>query len=232
MVVSEVIPLTDGYILQGSLTVELEQGLTVDIFNGYLEDVTILDANNVVLMPSMVPDDFMVEANVEGSDRYNWAMQVNATNIAWPLTITVNSIPAVTEPYAVSTFQVDVGENPQPGQEWVIEKDVPFGPKMVHVVSIKRIQNDFGRNGYEITFIYDSSLSFSYDIAGGTPMGGGGRGGGVDGEPMTIVESYMGACPHRCVIHAAERPGNRIHPGTVAGDIARAGVLRDECSNS
>ena len=77
----------------------------------------------------------------------------------------------------------------------MIEKDVPFGPKIVHVVSIKRIQNDFGRNGYEITFIHDSSLSFSYDIAGGTPMGGGGSGGGVDGEPMKIVESYMGAVP-------------------------------------
>ncbi len=72
-------------------------------------------------------------------------------------------------------------KNPHPGQEWVIEKDVPFGPKLVHVVSIKRVQNDLWMNGYEITFIYDPSLDFSYDIAGGVSMGGGGQGGGVKG---------------------------------------------------
>ena len=134
-------------------------------------------------------------------------MQINATNIAWPLTITVNSIPAVTEPYAVSTFQVDVGENPQPGQEWVIEKDVPLGPKMVHVVSIKRVQNDFGMNGYEITFIYDSSLDFSFDIAGGVANGGGGQGGGVNGDPIRIVRSFMEKVPTGVLSVQLKRPG-------------------------
>ncbi len=195
MVVSQVIPLDNGYILQGTLTIEPESGLTVNIFNGLLEDVTVRDANNVTLTPEMVPGDFIVELNEEGSNKYNWAMLLNSPSIAWPLTITVNSISALTDPYAPSTFQVFVGENPQPGQEWVIEKDVPFGPKLVHVVSIKRIQNDFGMNGYEITFIYDSSLSFSYDIAGGVPNGGGGGGGGVNGALSTIVESYMGVVP-------------------------------------
>lgn len=197
MVVSQVIPLDDGYILQGTLTIEPESGLTVNMFNGLLEDVTVLDANNVALTPEMVPGDFIVELNEVGSNKYNWAILLNATSIAWPLTITVNSIPALTDPYAPSTFQVNVGENPQPGQEWVIEKDVPFGPKVVHVVSIKRIQNDFGMNGYEITFNNDSSLSFSYDIAGGAPNGGGGGGGGggVNGATFTIVESYMGDVP-------------------------------------
>ena len=56
MVVSQVIPLKDGYILQGSLTVEPEKGLTVNIFNGYLEDVTIRDANNVTLMTINGPE--------------------------------------------------------------------------------------------------------------------------------------------------------------------------------
>ena len=144
MVVSQIIPLNEGYILQGSLTVEPENGLIVDIFNGYLEDATIRDANNTELLPSMVPNDFMVESNEAGGNTYNWAMQLNAKDIAWPLTITINSIPAVTEPYQESMFQVDVGENPQTGQEWVIEKDVQLGPKMVHVVSMKRVQNDVG----------------------------------------------------------------------------------------
>ena len=193
--VSQVIPLQDGYILQGSLTIEPQNGLTVQMFNGYLEDVSIRDANNVTLMPSMVPDDFIVETEGNTLTQYNWAMQISTTSIAWPLTITVNSIPAVTEPYALSTFQVDVGENPQPGQEWVIEKDIPLGPKMVHVVSIKRVQNDLGMNGYEMTFIYDPSLAITYGIQGGTPNGGGGQGGGVSGEPVKIVRSFSGEVP-------------------------------------
>jgi hypothetical protein len=193
--VNQVIPLTDGYILQGSLKVDLETGLTADIFNGYLEDVTILDANGVALVTSMVPIDFIIEADETPDNQYPWALQVNPSSVAWPLTITVNSIPAVTEPYAASSFQVDVGEDPQPGQEWIIDKDVSLGPKMLRVVSIKRIQNDSRMNGYEITFIYDSSLGFSYDIVGGVPNGGGGIGGGEDGQPISIVESYIDVVP-------------------------------------
>ena len=195
MIVSQVIPLKNGYILQGSLTIESVSGLTVNMFNGLLEDVTVRDANNVTLTPQMVPGDFIVEPNLGGSNQYNWAMLLNAPNIAWPLTITVNSIPAVTESYPSSTFQVDVGENPTPGQEWVIEKDVPFGPKKVHVVSIKRVKDDLRMNGYEITFIYDSSLGFSFGIAGGTPNGGGGHGGESNGDPIMISRSFSGNVP-------------------------------------
>ena len=110
MEVNQVIPLEDGYILQGSLTIEPESRLTVNLFSGYLEDLTIRDANNVTLTTSLVPNDFVIEANEIGSNKINWAVQVNETNIAWPLTITVSSIPAVTEPYASSTFQVEVGD--------------------------------------------------------------------------------------------------------------------------
>ncbi len=195
MVVNQVIPLADGYILEGTLTVEPKSGMTVDVFNGFLEDVTIQDVNNNELLPSMVPSDFMIEADNMDDHQIHWAMQINPTTIAWPLTITVNSIPVITEPYPASTFQVDVGENPQPGQEWVIEKDVPLGPKLVHVVSIKRVKGNVMMNGYEITFIHDSSLGFSYNIAGGMANGGGGQGGFADGDPMTIVRSFSGDVP-------------------------------------
>ncbi len=213
MVVNEIIPLEDGYILQGSLTVKPENGLIVDIFNGYLEDATILDANNLPLMPAMVPGDFIVESNEPGSDQYHWAIQVNGTDIAWPLTITVNSIPAVTEPYPTATFQVDVGEIPVPGQEWVIEKDVPLGPKMVHVVSMKRVQNPVGMNGYEITFISDPSLSFSFGIEGGVATGGGGQGGGVDGDRITITRSYKGEVPTGVLTVQLDGQGIKSIPG-------------------
>lgn len=195
MQVSQVIPLEDGYILQGTLTVEPESGLTVNIFNGFLEDVSIWDANQTELLPSMVPSDFMIELDNMADHQIHWAMQINPATIAWPLTITVHSIPVMTAPYPASTFQVDVGENPQTDQAWVIDKDVPLGPKLVHVVSIKRVQDNVRMNGYEMTFIHDSSLDFSYNIAGGVPNGGGGQGGFADGDLMTIVRSYSGDVP-------------------------------------
>lgn len=198
---NQIIPLTNGYILQGWITVNHEQGLTADIFNGYIEDMTITDANNVVLNSSMVPNDFIVEADQVQDNQYPWAMQINVSEVAWPITLKVNSIPASTESYAGSMFQVDVGTDPQPGQEWIIDQDVPLGPKMVHVVSIRRFMDEMKMmNGYEITFLYDPTLAFSFDILGANPNGGGGGGGGgdgggLDGETVKVVESYMGEVP-------------------------------------
>ncbi len=101
MVVSRVIPLADGVILEGTLTVELESGLTVNIFNGFLEDVTIQDANNIVLTPLTVPADFIVESNEAGSDMYHWAMQINATSHCLAVDNHGQLHPAVREPYAI-----------------------------------------------------------------------------------------------------------------------------------
>ena len=52
-----------------------------------------------------------------------------------------------------------------------------------------------GLNGYEITFVYDSNLSFSYGIAGAVAKGGGGQGGSVNGDLITIARSFMGTVP-------------------------------------
>jgi putative hemolysin len=193
--VKQIIPLKDGYILAGSLAVDMASELTVSQAYGYLDDVTILDANKAALIPSMAPGDFVFEGSALPNNQFNWAMQITATNIAWPLTITVNSVPAYTEPYAPSSFQVNVGEDPQPGQEWTINKDVPLGPKMVHVDSIKRMKMGNGFNGYGFTFTYDPTIHFSFEIEGGDPNGGGGEGGSKSGEPFTLGRSYRGRVP-------------------------------------
>lgn len=193
--VTQIIPLADGYILSGSMSVDPVSGLTVDESDANLEDIVIKDANDVVLTPARVPDDFIIEGNFEANNQFNWALQISGKDIAWPLTITVNSVNAVSPAFPMSTFQVDVGENPQPGQVWTIDKDVALGPKFVHVVSMERLKDANGFDGYEITFIYDPSLVWSYQIAGAMPTGGGGGGGETAGEQFTLARSYRGNIP-------------------------------------
>ncbi|MBA4385595.1 MAG: hypothetical protein C0410_12725 [Anaerolinea sp.] len=193
--VKQIIPLADGYILSGSMSVDPVSGLTVEESDGYLEDMVIKDANDVVLTLARVPDDFLIEGDGNPNNQFNWAVQISGKNIVWPLTMTVNSVNAVTPAFPMSTFQVDVGQDPQPGQVWTIEKDVALGPKFVHVVSLNRLRDDNGFDGYEFTFIFDPGLYWSYQIAGAMPTGGGGGGGETAGEHFTLARSYRGNIP-------------------------------------
>jgi hypothetical protein len=193
--VKQIIPLADGYILSGSMSVDPVSGLTVDESDGYLEDISIKDANNQALIPSRVPDDFIIEGNNGANDQFNWAIQVSGKNIAWPLTVTVNSVIAITDPYPMSIIKVDVGDNPQPEKVWTIDKDVALGPKTVHVVSLKRLKDKYGFDGYELTLIFDPSLELNFEIAGASPNGGGGSGGEKAGDQYTHARSYVGHVP-------------------------------------
>lgn len=197
--VNQIIPLQDGYILSGNLTVESVTGLTVYEEDVYLDDFTVVDANNQPVVTSPAPDDYRISSGAMANNVVNWAFQISGSKTAWPLTITVNSVSAFTEPYSPGSFTVDVGENPQPGEVWPLIKEVPLGPKTVHVVSLKRLMFDTGFDGYEFTFEYDPTIDFSFEIEGVNATGGGGSGGGGGGsEPrgfFTLARSYLGNIP-------------------------------------
>ncbi len=194
MVANQVIPLNDGFIIQGTLQINTTKDLTANIFNGYLEDITLLDANNKILIPEMVPNDFQVEVDNNGGEIINWAFQIDSMDFSWPITITVNSVPMVTQRYQSSTILVDVGPNPTPGQKWEINKDVLIGTKTIHLISIERKHNDFG-DGYEIACISDPSFLGSVNVVGENRLGGGGQGGSVEGEPEYFWSGFMGEVP-------------------------------------
>jgi hypothetical protein len=193
--VNQIIPLTDGYILSGNMSVETVSDLTVEESDRFLEDMEIKDANNVALTTARVPEDFIIEGNFEDKNQFNWAVQISGKQIAWPLTITVNSLRAITSPYALSTFVVDVGSDPQLDQVWEINQAIPLGPKFVQVVSLQRVKDSYGFDGYKFTFLYDSSLELSFDIMGASPNGGGGGGSEEIGGPVIVGRSYAGNVP-------------------------------------
>ena len=187
--VVQIIPLENGYILSGNMTVGAVDRLTVDETDGYLEDITILDANNKEVASTLVPDDFSFERFSEPGNAFNWGFMIPKKDIDWPVTITVNSVTAVSDDFAPASFTFDVGTDPQPDQVWTLNQDIPLGDQSVHVVSIRRIQNKYGENGYELSFIYDPALEFTFEIENCDPTGGGGQGGMEAGDTIAMMRS-------------------------------------------
>jgi hypothetical protein len=175
--ITKIVPVEGGYLLAGTIQVDVPDGLTVDESDGYLEEVTITDANGQEVTYGSAPFDFMPEELVsppKGS--YGWTCQISGKSFAWPLTMTVHSVTAVTAPYPPVQFQFDSGSNPQVDRPILLSLDVPMGAKTVHVVSVAPIQKGNGFDGYEFTFVYDPSFDFSIEITDHFANGGGGGG--------------------------------------------------------
>ena len=187
--VDQIVTLEDGYILSGAMTVEPGDGLTIDERDGYLEDVTILDARNKEVTSTLVPEDFYLERFAEPGNSFKWGFMLTQKDLAWPLTIVVNSVNAVSDDFAPSSFTIDVGSDPQADQVFTLDQDIPLGDRSVHVVSITRIINKYGQNGYELTFLYDPAMEFNIAIENCDPTGGGGQGGMEPGDSMSMMRS-------------------------------------------
>ena len=175
-----IVPIQDGYILSGTIMVTPPAGSKVEIdYSNFLENTTITDANGQVLSVSTAPGEFtnsmLQSASPEEAANY-WDCQVRGKNIQWPLTITVHSLTARGPLLSQAEFQIDVGQNPKAGQVWKLNKDIPLGTKTAHIVSVRRVDGDYGGlSGYEFTLIYDPTLDFWPEIEGYQSMGGGGR---------------------------------------------------------
>jgi len=193
---TRIIPVEKGYILSGTLDVTPPEGLTVQEQDGFLEDMSIADANGQVVTYSPAPDDVMWELlGGAPTNTIIWACQIESAGLAWPLTLSVNSVNAITTAYPPASIQFDTGANPQGGQVWEINQDVALGPKTVHLVSIKMLDGEHGLKGYEFTFIYDPTTDVSPQIEGYSAMGGGGGGSDVTGETFTIARAFPTGMP-------------------------------------
>ena len=125
-----------------------------------------------------------------------FAYQIHGKDHAWPLVFTVKPV-TVTLPDAV-TFQFDAGADPQVGQKWDVNLDVPVAGHVIHVQTIELTE---GRTptqlGYTFTMTSDpGAMGASIDdanpvITGNGGSGGGGGGGGAASTPRRQDPSPM-----------------------------------------
>ena len=179
--------LADGYLLAGSYQWTDER---LDIFNLFINDPAITDANGqpvsfIRIEPALPPDPSV--------RRLPFAYQLSGKDHAWPLSISINSVSITL--HDQGTFEFDMGQNPQVGQVWNVNIEVPVGEHVVRVQSIRLIE---GRTPEELGFEFSMSSDPSVvtadimdinPIITGTSGGGGGGGGGGGNSSASVITS-------------------------------------------
>jgi hypothetical protein len=174
LILEKVIETDNGYILvgkfrSGSLPVNA-QAL------GVSQWPRVTDANGVEL-PYRTANDVDVVSMTMGE--FPWTLEIIGKAQAWPLTIHLEAVDAQTFDLAAQ-FTFDTGPNPQPGQEWLLNQDVPLGNFTVRVNKVI-----FTGTGYSFEMSAPDEVRGVYlDILDTSPLG---TGGGQDGRGLLIT---------------------------------------------
>ncbi|MGV8026378.1 MAG: TolB family protein [Anaerolineaceae bacterium] len=166
---NEVIETDDGYILIGWFRPHLAKGEKIQV-----NSVQYLDANGKNINSIDYPEDIDLSSSGMpfGVGDSQWAIQFKASDIAFPLTVryTGNVYSRVGQSSSPLEFEFDAGSDPQPGQEWVLNKDFDVAGIAFRLVSIRA-----GENGYSFQFESDPELDGpDVQIEGYQAIGGGG----------------------------------------------------------
>jgi hypothetical protein len=167
--------LPDGYLILGSV----QPGDSAFADAGLFAPSThMTDANG-----KDVPFEQVIPEEPNQSGRHPWAFQLKGKDFQWPLTIRVNAM-QVNIP-AQASFQFDPGPAPVPNQVWTLEKDIPIGGYVLHVVGVKHVPalDAFGFSQYQFFMrstpdLLGASVN-DLDRPTGVGMGGGEQGPGV-----------------------------------------------------
>lgn len=179
--VSKVIETSDGYILIGGFQPQSNPGESFQQ-TGAME---IHDASGKKVAYTYPQD--VNEAINEEPGGTGWAAQFKAAGLVYPLTISFSGailLPSNSE--ATTQFTFDAGSNPQPGQEWDLNREIQLAGHTLMLTSITA--NSQG--SYSFYFQVDPKVySVGVQIEGYTPNGGGGGGGGglTNGEFETTL---------------------------------------------
>jgi hypothetical protein len=183
IVLNSVAELKDGYVLSGS----------------YQWSDTRIDRSAVVISHSNIVDaqgqdvpyqEVETPSSAEPSpQKIPFAYQITGKQFAWPLNLVVNAI-SVVQP-GQGTFQFDAGPNPQVGQAWNANIDVPVGRHVIHVqtIELKGAGGDGSDMlGFEFRMTSDPAVASALvqdmhpiiNCVSGCVGGGGGGGSGAD----------------------------------------------------
>lgn len=153
------------YVLLG----EIQPPVTGDWVE--VDDIRVLDAAGEEIatqFPSLydLPD-------------FDWGVQF-AAPVQLPLTLEVDWVELRLLPDAAVSFQFNAGEDPQPGQEWIIEQEIEIGG---YSMILSRVQAN-SRGGY--TFFFRNAQKVrgvTVQLSERGERGGGGGGGGGSSAP-------------------------------------------------
>ena len=221
--VLQIVPFENGVILAGTLDVDPVEGFTIREESGFLDSMTVSDANGKCVPVMFTEDDFLASLSEDQkAGKIPWAAQLVGSDFVWPLTITVDSVRAVGPDYEPTTFQVDLGDHLQPGEKLALNLDVPLGPKTLHVISVERMLQPSEMAFINFAFTYDASVEISFQIEGYNPMGGGG-GGDFSANAGGCIESDGSASE---IIYIARGYRDDIPSGKVTIDLTGNPVIQ------
>ncbi|HSB01697.1 MAG TPA: hypothetical protein VLE49_13690 [Anaerolineales bacterium] len=199
-------PLEDGYVLSGSYQ------WTDPRFNANSVTVGELDITDANGQPVDFESVDLGVATDPAAKKSPFAYQITGKDHAYPLTLTVKSLD-LTLP-ADSTFQFDAGADPQVGQKWDVNVDVPVREHILHVQTIELIAGSTPTQlGFTFNVTSDSDVTRArindlHPIINGSGEGGGGGGGGGGGSRNGgnsfaygwFIEGYSPAGPKTFIV--------------------------------
>ena len=164
---NEVINTEDGYILIGWFRPHLSENEHLQV-----NSVQYLDANGKTVKVDYPQDiDLSSSGMPFGVGNSQWVIQFKASDVTFPLTVRyTGNVYSRVDQSAPLEFEFDAGSDPQPGQEWVLNKDFDVAGIAFRLVSIRA-----GEDGYSFQFESDPELDGpDVQIEGYQAIGGGG----------------------------------------------------------
>jgi len=171
--VDSVVELESGYVLQGSLTWQHE-GTAMIGFSPYFMELT--DPSGARLPLEMVtPDE---SSNLYTQKRLTWAVQTGGKGSGRPLVLTLPSV-NVDKPVQM-TFDLDLGDNPQSGQTWQLNRDLTIEGRSVRLLDAVLTYRADNTYSLELHFEADPRQMISLSVTDldnrSARLGGGGGG--------------------------------------------------------
>lgn len=184
----QVIELESGYIFEGSATWTDPniQAYSLLPYNAHLSDST----GRVIPLQWAPP-----QTTPSGNMQSRWAFQSAEKPTAFPLTLTLDgyTFNLITQ----ASFPLDLGANPQPGQTWALNLDLPVAGHTIHVDSATWVTNpDMTMLEFRLSSDENVIGAMLFDLQNTSGQGGGGGGGGEPQPgPFTATVYYENGFP-------------------------------------
>ncbi len=165
-----VVETSDGYILIGRFQPDVPEGSWVQVTS-----VQIRDASGHPI-PYTSPADIQPSNGEDTSGGFGFVYAFNGADLTFPVTVAFSGrIIQPADPSAAASFEFEAGADPQPGQEWVLNRPLDLGGYHLTIVSVTADP----RPGFSFRFATGPEV-FGAGVAidGLAPVGGGGGGGG------------------------------------------------------